>query len=735
MRRARVNVALSLVLAAGCGGGGSNEQGGSGANGDGSGGTNSAGGAAGTTSGPIFNGGDGGDLGGDNTAEHNIVSMRIEPADAVLDVALGGSIDQAFTAHAVFEDAPGEEVDITRQTVFYVPDNYLVASFPADGENTLTTRLPASESDPPQRGGWLTVQAQAANKDGTIATATAPVLVRLAGNRLATPNTPFASPALPENPASLFTGDAAPARAPQLVYPNDGVLLPPNLGRLEVHFLPGAAENSLFELRFQSEVTDVVYYTRCYANVNDFVAGSCTYFLEADELELLASSNQGRGPVTLSLRASDEAGTFGQSASFTIEFAEERMDGAVYYWTASSPPSIMRFDFGSAAAAPERFVGASDVTNAGATCVGCHALSRQGDKAIFGMGGPPSARLVYIDDLSRPMSESAFFTYAGPTNDPNAMLNGSFNPDGTEFVAVAPVPGEDADARLFFHSGVSGERLGQLALPVVPNNPDWSPDGNKIAFSVLGGAQQFRIQFLGGGISYIQRENTAWNAAPVTLVPAASGKNRFNPTFLPDGELLLYSEVDDTSYTAEDASACGATEVLNGGPGRFCDGYSDPGAKTWAVAATPGATPVFLANAAAAGVADALQASAPQSTVATGDLMDTFPKPSPFQISHRGNTLGWFTVGSQRRAGLRKVFPNSSVVADPASQALLWMFALDADRVKTGEDGSYPGFFLPFQDLKTSNHMAQWTERIVSDAPPPPAPPAPPPPPPPTILR
>jgi hypothetical protein len=342
---------------------------------------------------------------------------------------------------------------------------------------------------------------------------------------------------------------------------------------------------------------------------------------------------------------------------------------------------------------------------------------------------------VYVDDLSRPLSDSEFFTYAGPTNDPNAMLNGSFNPEGTEFVAVAPVPDDNADARLLFHDGVSGARLAELALPVVPNNPDWSPDGNKIAFSVLGGAQHFRFRFLGGSISYIQRDNDAWNATPVTLVPAAGGKNRFNPTFLPDGELLLYSEVDDTSYTAEDTNACDATEVVNAGPGRYCDGYSDPGAKTWAVAPTPNATPVFLAHAAAAGVADGLQASAPQTTVARTDLMDTFPKPAPFQISHRGSTLGWFTVGSQRRAGLRKVTPNTSVVADPASQALLWMFALDADRVKAGEDGSYPGFFLPFQDLKTSNHMAQWTARIVSDDPPPPAPPTPPPPPPPIVLR
>jgi hypothetical protein len=731
MLRARVNVALSLVLAAGCGGG-SGQNGGSGAGNDGSGGTGNLGGAAGQgAGGPIFNGG-GGDLGIGGEGRQNIVSMRIEPADAVLDVGLGSSVEQAFKLYAVFEGAPGEEVDITRQAVFYVPDNYLVASFPADGSSTLTTRLPASDADPPQRGGSLTVQAQAANEDGTIATLTTALLVRLAGERLAAPNTPYSSPALPENPASLFSGEAVAARAPVLVYPNDGVLLPPNLGRLEVHFRPGAAENELFELRFQSEVTDLVYYTRCYANVNDFEAGSCAFFLEEDELELLASSNQGRGPVTLALRASDEAGTFGQSASFTLEFAAERMDGAVYYWTASSPPSIMRFDFGSAEAEPERFVRASDVPSSGASCVGCHALSRQGDKVIFGMGGPPSARLVYVDDLSRARSDSAFFTYAGPTNDSNAMLNGSFNPDGSEFVAVAPVPTDaDPDARLFFHDGVSGERVAELALPVVPTNPDWSPDGDKIAFTVLGGAQQFRIQFLGGGISYVQRDNGNWNTAPVTVLPPVSGKNRFNPTFLPDGELLLYSEVDDATYSAGDANACDATVAENGGPGRYCDGYSDPGAKTWAVAASPGAAPVLLARAAAPGVADGLQLPTWQSTVASTDLMDTFPKPSPFQISHRGGTLGWFTVGSQRRAGLRKVYPNSSVVNEPASQALLWMFALDADRVKAGEDGSYPGFFLPFQDLKTSNHMAQWTERIVSDDPPPPAPTPPPPSPPP----
>jgi hypothetical protein len=56
------------------------------------------------------------------------------------------------------------------------------------------------------------------------------------------------------------------------------------------------------------------------------------------------------------------------------------------------------------------------------------------------------------------------------------------------------------------------------------------------------------------------------------------------------------------------------------------------------------------------------------------------------------------------------------------------MFALDADKVLAGQDGSYPGFFLPFQDMTSSNHMASWTQKYVSDQPPPGPPPTPPPP-------
>lgn len=40
---------------------------------------------------------------------------------------------------------------------------------------------------------------------------------------------------------------------------------------------------------------------------------------------------------------------------------------------------------------------------------------------------------------------------------------------------------------------------------------------------------------------------------------------------------------------------------------------------------------------------------------------------------------------------------------------LIWMVAIDPARLARGQDPSSPAFCLPFQDITTSNHIAQWT--------------------------
>jgi hypothetical protein len=692
-------------------------------------GATDAGGSGGQTSGGTAGTGTMIGIGGDNESapvEQNLVSFRIEPEDALLEVVLGETVTQTYRAFGVIE-GEDEERDITERTVFYVPDNYLVGVFPLDGGPTFTSRLPEEDDDPAQRGGKLTVRAQAANSDGSISEATTPLTVKLVGEML--------GEGVPDDAAEHFEGDADDAFAPELVYPNDGVLLPPNLGSLEVHFRAGNAENSLYQVAFESDSTSLHYYTECTASASDYEDESCVLQLTGRDFEHIADSNKGSGQVELLVRGSNADGSFGESASFAVEFGAERVDGAVYYWSATQPPSVVRFDFGSGVGSPEVMIEPETIPDNN-SCIGCHALSRQGDKLLFSLGNPTTgASLTFVNDLSLPIDDEDFFTFNGATAAEAPLIaNGSFAPDGSQFVA-APARTYNAgavdDYLLVFDGSDASEVLRIEGLPFEPSHPDWSPLGDEIAVTAIHDENAYTIAFNGGGISLVRREDGEWQAdSTVEVLPAVEGKNRLNPAYLPDGSLLLYTEVDDAGYEGADENAC-----VNGTANKsFCNGYSDPGGKTWAIAPEAGADPVFLANAAAPGVADDLFAP-PQSTVSKTDLMDTFPKPTPFVSEHGGKQLFWFTVSSQRRAGLRKFFPNDSQIGEPDTQVLIWMFALDPEKVKNGEDGSYPGFFLPFQDMQTSNHTAQWTEEFVSDSPPPPPPTPPPPPPPPVPMQ
>jgi hypothetical protein len=188
------------------------------------------------------------------------------------------------------------------------------------------------------------------------------------------------------------------------------------------------------------------------------------------------------------------------------------------------------------------------------------------------------------------------------------------------------------------------------------------------------------------------------------------GTNQFNPNFVPDSSFLLYSVAtcpvgQETNQNCDSDVADNLDEMatVEGGTTIYTT-------TTWAIKPSAGATPIHLANAAVEGVADTLP------------TIDTFPRSTPFKTVQGAGELFWFTVASQRAPGLRQ--------KTGQTQQLLWMFAIDPAKILAGEDGSYTGFFLPFQDFTTSNHIAEWTQKIVGPTAPPPAP-APPPPPPP----
>jgi hypothetical protein len=485
---------------------------------------------------------------------------------------------------------------------------------------------------------------------------------------------------LPTDPSQPFNGAPDASRAPDVVYPNTGVVLPPNLRLLELHFLP-AANNTLFEIAFQNAITDVRVYTRCVTPLN----GGCIYTPDATVWKWLAETNRGGEDVTVTARGTDDNGTgVGTSSPIKLAFSYENIKGGIYYWKASGgatgDSAIMRFDFGNVMQqTAERFVGPEQASG---KCVGCHALSRDGKKMVAAAGGwdVEDSLLVDVGTASR-------------TATPAKAAFMSWDPDGTSYVGVFAYTGTPTHNLMLF-DGTSGAQTGTIDVGATAaqstSHPDWSPDGSAIVYVRAGQASEEGVnnqRFYAGSIHLVTKQGSTVGA-PTQIVPTLAGHNRYYPSFAPDSKLLAFNE-----------STCS----LAAPPDSSCNADSDTTATIFVVKPEAGATPVALANANAPGKLD------------TGtSLTNSWPKWAPFEAQRTtmaGTRVVWMTFSSTRKYGLRNPPPGTS--AESLSGSLIWMVAIDPDRALAGEDPSVAAFALPFQDLSSSNHIAQWTKEVI----------------------
>jgi hypothetical protein len=86
----------------------------------------------------------------------------------------------------------------------------------------------------------------------------------------------------------------------------------------------------------------------------------------------------------------------------------------------------------------------------------------------------------------------------------------------------------------------------------------------------------------------------------------------------------------------------------------------------------------------------------------TGVNGDSWPKWAPDVQPYRGGTLMWFTFSSRRAIGLRGA----------SGTAQIWMAAFDPSKAQAGQDPSWSGFWLPFQEPSSGNHIAQWVTEV-----------------------
>ncbi|HEY8079345.1 MAG TPA: hypothetical protein VIF62_34680, partial [Labilithrix sp.] len=180
-----------------------------------------------------------------------------------------------------------------------------------------------------------------------------------------------------------------------------------------------------------------------------------------------------------------------------------------------------------------------------------------------------------------------------------------------------------------------------------------------------------------------------WGAEATLLAAGTTDfENNYHPSFSPDDAWVVFSRSH-----CEAGDNAGSTDIN----GNVCDSYNDYTARTWVVSAA-GGTPIELAKANGAG----------RNTV-------SWPKWSPFKTAYKGGTVYWITVASTRDYGFRATHTHDAagnpITGGGVTQ--LWLVAFDPALAAAGKDPGFAPVWLPFQDVASSNHIGQWTTKIV----------------------
>jgi hypothetical protein len=533
--------------------------------------------------------------------------LTLVPSEVTLRVVDGAAVEQAFTA--TLTDGAGAVTDVSDRVRLTLGDS----GFGRFDGPVLAVAGRAA--------GTTTIRAAV---DGVYVSGTLRVEV---SSRRITDGTPADAP-------SLFTGSEDPAQAPTLVYPAEGVLVPRNLGDLEVHWSDGAGHD-LYEVALTGDGVDLRVYT---------AAGASGWAAFAPAEWALAA--RGAGRVELAVRAVRRAdpSVIGASVRRMVELTSDDLAGGLYYWasatTGGAPVGIYRHDAGAAGQPAERFFTTAESPDR--RCVACHALSRDGSRmAVTYDGGNRSAAIVDVATQT-PVNaaEREYWNFA------------SFWPDASRLVT-------SHNGVLTMRDGATAAALGTIDTGGAARQPDVHPDGSAIVYVRSGGAQDWAV---GGGDLVIQRYDlgTGEFGAPEALV--TEGSNNYYPSWSPDGEWILFNRSTESSYDARSA-------------------------ELWVVKADGSLPPIKL---------DAANVGA--------GLTNSWARWAPFVQSQGGEPLYWLTFSSKRDFGVRLV---------GTRRPQLWMAPFFPDRAAAGMDPTRPAFRLPFQELSSNNHIAQWTERVV----------------------
>lgn len=467
----------------------------------------------------------------------------------------------------------------------------------------------------------------------------------------------------PDTPAGapdLFAAATAPdkddpKRSPNVLYPSHETFLPQNVPSV-LHEWTAGERNDLFELEFRGPRGRVLVYTR-----------ALRYFPAGDARAWLVEQNAGER-VELVVRALESAHPERVFASrpVALELGASSLDGAIYYWSTGAE-GVMQ----ALLSEPTAVKFYTEPTSTRTQCVGCHTLSRDGQKlavvyegeklevvtmadraTLFGAAPEPPPPPPDGEMPMMPIPPEMMPEPQAPGSELAAAW-ASFSPDAQRIVTAAR-------GKLMLLDANSGAPVGDgiIALPEgqVGTHPDWSPLGDKLAITlgIRGGDKEVE----GGAIALLAYDGSGFGAPEVLVPSEAPDDNHYFPSFSPDGRYLAFVETKGKSRDA----ARSVIRLYAFDTGRIIDL----------------ARLNFREN----------------DRDVMGDLGNSMPVWAP-----RADAGVYFLAFSSVRA-------YGSVRARDKKSDQLWIAAIDP----TLDDPGYAAFWAPFQSLDQGNHRAFWTE-------------------------
>ncbi len=593
-------------------------------------------------------------------------TLVVTPGTALLTVVDGQEETQVYVATLV--DDAGNELDVTADASFTV-DRSTVGSFSGA---TFTARGLGA--------GNVIVTGTYEDISGTAALEVNVQTNTVLGNA-------------PSDSPDLFTNATESAGlAPTIIYPDTGVVVPPNIGVYEVHW-SGMGGTDLYEIQLQGPHADVRLYI-------EGIPGENWHALALEHWNTVSGGSLGQEfTVTMRGMVSSDTSLKGSSAAITNEVTSTNLDGGIYYWSTvtadqSAPASALaaqglyRHDWTQPGQDPEAYYIRTDTEFNGTeddACIGCHAVSKDGTKIAMAIWDDQLAgtgdRSIIIDVATKDIVAQAT-NLAGPPN-PAKWHIATFNPAADRMLAV-----QGGSIRL--QDGNTGAEISTIHAGSVANgyanHPDFHPQGNRIVYvyhegpstNDLGHVDSARIMVADYSRSADTVSNTEeFYVAPANYVVAY-------PSFSPDGEWIIFTRSLLDSTDPDDTGG---------------DSNDNHNSETWVMKADGTAGAIALTNA-----------------NGSGQLTNSWAKWAPFEQSVGQGTdakrVLWLTFSSKRNFGVR--LDNESILTHTEKFAQLWMTPFFPEDADLGNDPSAPSFWLPFQDLATSNHIAQWTTKVVS---------------------